>query len=69
MIKKVLKEIRVDKTWSTEWAGLRFTVVATFEKRLWFIHWHETFELAGPFNNKQEDKAAAKRLRKRYQLK
>lgn len=68
MIKKTLKEIRVEKTWSTMWSGLQWTVLVTYEKRLGFIHWSETVEMAGPFVEKHEAKAIAKRLRKKYSL-
>lgn len=66
---KVIKVI-VERTWSTTWNGLRWTVLVHYEKRLFgFIKWDDMCQVAGPFDNKQDAKRVAKHLRSKYNLK
>lgn len=60
-----LVNVYVELTWSTAWHRPHYTVLALYEKRLLgFIKWSEGCQMAGPFDNKQEAKQCAKRLRK-----
>lgn len=62
-----LVNIYVELTWSTTWERSHYTVLALYEKRLLgFIKWGEVCQMGGPFNNKQEAKQCAKRLRKMH---
>ncbi len=69
-IKKKLVEVFINHYWDTTWAGLRWTVYARYEHRLFgFIKWSESYQIAGPFSDKQEAKRAAKCLRQKHNLK
>lgn len=70
LFKKKLVKVTVERCWSTTWSGLQWTVHAHYEKRLLgFIKWTDTFQMTGPFNNKQDAKRVAKNLRYKHNLK
>lgn len=69
LFSKKLVDICVELTWSSTWKCSHYTVLAHYEKRLFgFIKWGEFYQMAGPFNNKQEAKQCAKRLRKKLKF-
>lgn len=68
--KKKIIEVIVERTWSTTWNGLRWTVLVHYQKCLFsFIKWDDMCQIAGPFDNKQDAKRVAKHLRNKYNLK
>lgn len=69
-IKRKPVEVFIERCWRTPWAGLQWYVHVRYEYRLFgFIKWSEHYQIAGPFSCKQEAKKAAKRLRKKHNLK
>lgn len=69
--RKKATAVLVEKTWSTTWSGWRWTVLVHYYQECLFglMGRHKMCEMVGPFNNKQEAKRKAKRLRRKYKLK
>lgn len=65
---KKLKAVEIEKTFSTTWVGLRWTVLAIYERKFLWFHWDESVTIAGPFSSKEEAKKCAKQLRKKHNL-
>ena len=68
MSKKVLKSIEIEKSFSTTWSGLQWTVLAIYERKFLWFHWDERVAIVGPLTRKEEAKRCAKRLRKTHNL-
>lgn len=62
-------DIDIDHYWIVVPGCLPWVVKATYKKQLWFIHWKETVQIAGPFNSRDEAKRYAKQIRKQYVIK
>jgi hypothetical protein len=71
LFQKKIKSINVTRVWSTDplWGCDSYGVSITIERTLlWFIHWDESFQIAGPFRTKQEARKCMKNYRKKYKL-
>lgn len=67
--KKVIG-VDVERTSSTIWNGLRWTVIVRYQKCLFgFLKWEDMCLVSDPFDNKQDAKRVAKHLRNKYNLK
>lgn len=67
--KKKVISVTEERIGSTTWNGLRWTVVVRYQKYLFgFIKWEDMCSVSDPFDNKQDAKRVAKRLRRKYNL-
>lgn len=67
--KKKVISVTAERIGSTAWNGLRWTVVVRYQKYLFgFIKWEDMCSVSDPFDNKQDAKRVAKRLRRKYNL-
>lgn len=69
LYKRIPIAVDINHCWSTDWDGLKWVISVIYEKRFLWWSWKD-YEggMYGPFVNRAEAKALAKRLRKKYKL-